>query len=397
MNTAAIKDWEKKRPATVQNNSNISKRQRRRRRRPRSESSCTSKDTGAKAQETQTQHISESPPHQTNSNHSAAETRVSESDHIQSPSIDATNLPSVIVQISQHSSFERDLYIAYQSSLSTQGNSSSLVQHPDSGLGESSPEPETFATPAIEKDGIVPDSQSVPGSSSYVPPSSTSPDNTSIDQPPPTSEPQISSSAHINIASNFEIANSSAVGIGDSIEDANEHSSALEVAESPLSVHTSQRSKSEPAPSSIETSTSTPSRAQPPSLPRSASDPAIYFRIDQQQTHRDNPVSEKDQSNHDQAVDDSSISDSQFRGHADFSEEHQRLSEVQVPGSTDSLPKQGLEEEAANSECSLVFQTQVPLAFASQGTRVSITSTGKSSQQFSIRIKDPKEFHLADP
>ena len=393
MNTAAIKAWEKKRPPTVQNNSNRSKRQRRRRRRPRSESSCTSKDIGAKAQETQTQH----PPHQTNSNHSAAKTRVSESDHIQSPSIDAANLPSVIVQISQHSSFERDLYITYQSSLLTQGNSSSLVQHPDSGLGESSPEPETSAAPAIEKDGIVPDSQSVPGSSSYVPTSSTSPDNTSIDHPPPTSESQISSSAHINIACNFELSNSSAAGIGNSIEDVNEHSSALEVAESLLSVHTSQRSKSEPAPSSIGTSTSTSSRAQPSSSPRSASDPAKYIRIDQQQTHRDNPVSEKDQSNHDQAVDDSSIPGSQFRGHADFSEEHQRLSEVQVPGSTDSLPKQGLEDQAANSECSLVFQTQVPLAFASQGTRISITSTGKSSQQFSIRIQDPKEFHLADP
>lgn len=87
-----------------------------------------------------------------------------------------------MVQVSQHSSFDKDLYNTYQSSLSTQRNSSSVAQHPDSGLGDSSPEPETSATPVIEKDGIVPDSQSVPGSSSYVPTSSTYPQSTSVDQ-----------------------------------------------------------------------------------------------------------------------------------------------------------------------------------------------------------------------
>ena len=279
-----------------------------------------------------------------------------------------------MVQVSQHSSFDRDLYITYQSSLSTQGNSSSVAQHPDSGLGDSSPEPETSVTPAIEKDGIVPDSQSVPGSSSYVPISSTSPHSTGVDQSSLISPPE-----HISTAPNLELFNSSAVGIGDSIEDATEHSLVLEIAESPLSVRTSQRSRSEPAPDLIQPSISIPFRAEPPSLPRSASDPGAHFRINQQQIHRNKPIFEKNQGDHGQPVEDSLFSESQIHDHADFSKQRERLSEVQVPGSTDSLPKQGFERVTSNSEPSLLFQTQVPLAFASQGTRVSITPAGKSS------------------
>ena len=278
------------------------------------------------------------------------------------------------MQVSQHSSFDRGLYNTYQSSLSTQRNSSSVAQHPDSGLGDSSPEPETSAAPVIEKDGIVPDSQSVPGSSNYVPTSSTYPQSTSVDQ-----SSLISQSEHISTASNLELFNNSAVSIGDSIEDATEFSLVLEIAESPLSIRTSQRSRSEPAPDLIQPSISIPSRAEPPSLPRSASDPGAHFRINQQQIHRDKSIFETDQSNHGQSVEGSLSSESPFHGHADFSEQRQRLSEVQVPGSTDSLPKQGFKGEASSSEPSLVFQTQVPLAFASQGTRGSITPAGKSS------------------
>lgn len=64
------------------------------------------------------------------------------------------------MQVSQHSSFDRDLYVAYQSSLSTQGNASSLLLHPESGSGKSLPP----ATLLSYSNGIIPDSQSLPGS-----------------------------------------------------------------------------------------------------------------------------------------------------------------------------------------------------------------------------------------
>lgn len=72
------------------------------------------------------------------------------------------------VQISQHSSFERDQYIRYQSSLSTQGALSLLSPRPDSELGESSPSSISSLEKA-DQNGIVPDSQSLAGSFDYVP------------------------------------------------------------------------------------------------------------------------------------------------------------------------------------------------------------------------------------
>lgn len=99
----------------------------------------------------------------------------SEDDNLQNNTLEnsvrlplSANLPDFAVQISQHSSFERDQYIRYQSSLSTQGPISSLPPHRDSGLGESSPSSILISDKA-DQTGIVPDSQSLPGSSSYVP------------------------------------------------------------------------------------------------------------------------------------------------------------------------------------------------------------------------------------
>lgn len=85
----------------------------------------------------------------------------------------SATLPDFTVQISPHSSFERDQYILYQSSLSTQGALSSLPPHQDSGLGESSPSSILISEKADQND-IVPDSQSLAGSSSYVPSTSAS-------------------------------------------------------------------------------------------------------------------------------------------------------------------------------------------------------------------------------
>lgn len=77
------------------------------------------------------------------------------------------------VEISQHSSFDRDQYTHYQSSLSTQGFSSSLLFQ-DSKLGDSSAPPGGSRPTQVYSDSIVPDSKLLPGSSSYVPTSSNS-------------------------------------------------------------------------------------------------------------------------------------------------------------------------------------------------------------------------------
>lgn len=105
--------------------------------------------------------------------HQVQESVIGES---QEPTLPALELPQIAIQISQHSSFPRDQYILYQSSQSAQGLSSSQLLHQDSGLGESSPPPELLVPTTFGEDGIVPDSQAVPDSSSYVPTSSKSVD-----------------------------------------------------------------------------------------------------------------------------------------------------------------------------------------------------------------------------
>ncbi len=85
--------------------------------------------------------------------------------------------------ISQHSSFERDDYIRYQSSLSSANITCSLLQHQDSGIGKSSSSSGGLGPDKIERDCVIPDSQPLPGSSSYVPTASTSTGIGSLNQP----------------------------------------------------------------------------------------------------------------------------------------------------------------------------------------------------------------------
>ena len=80
----------------------------------------------------------------------------------------------MIVLISQHSSFEREEYLRDQPSLSGTDNTSSLLQHDDSGIGESSPSSESSVPDKLDRGGVIPDSQSLPDSSTYVPSSNTS-------------------------------------------------------------------------------------------------------------------------------------------------------------------------------------------------------------------------------
>ena len=360
MNTAAVKAWEQKQSSTLQGISGRLKRQRRRRRRPGANTNCTTTDIAVETRRPQPQHISETPSHKTNNsdspNHNGSTSSILE----QTPSHSTSNIPNIVVQISQHSSFDRDLYIAYQSSLSTQGHSSSLPSHPGSGLGE--PPPPSAASPSYSN-GIVPDSQSFPGSSSYQPTSSVSLAVLGADQAPLTHQSR-------NLPKNTR----GVVEAKDSIED----SSAVVVTASQPSIIASERSKSEPAPNTTLSSSALSYENRHPSLPHSTSDPTSTYHYQ----HRHRAVVSEQPSDHHISPDQGIQSPTDFRsphqGEVRHTQQHQKSSEVQVPGSADRSSHQSHAVDNSPAR-SLVFQTQVPLAFASQGSRVSITPAGSSS------------------
>ncbi len=364
MNTAAVKAWEQKQSSAFEGNLDRPKRQRRRRKRPGANRDCTTSDIAVVTQRPHHQQISETPSRERDCsdspNHNRDTSRVSKQ-------ASTFNPPSITVQVSQHSSLDRDLYIAYQSSLSTQSNLSSLIPRQNSRDRESTP----------ECNGTIPDSQSLPGSSSYQPTSSTSLVVLGADQAPLAHQTSLHNSTDLE-SSSGELARSN-----DSIED----SSAFVVAASQASIIESERSKSEPAPNTTESSSGSPFGARFPSLPRSTSDPTSTFH---HQHRRGAIVSEHPRKHH-------IIYDQVIRGTADFQSPHQsgvgqtqqrqRSSEIQVPGSADRSSHQSHNSSAH----SLVFQTQVPLAFASQGSRVSITSVG----MFSSHVVLSKQFRVS--
>lgn len=172
VNTAAIKVWKKSGIAVPRSSYSRPRRQRRRRRRPASVRDRTATDIGVQKISPQVRYISETSSRKSYSSSEQALNKASTSIDNQSPSFDNSNCPDVVVQVSQHSSLDRRLYTVYQSSLSSKEVSSSLPQDPDSGPGESSPEPHTSPPVATQGNTIIPDSQSLPGSSTYAPTSS---------------------------------------------------------------------------------------------------------------------------------------------------------------------------------------------------------------------------------
>ena len=289
----------------------------------------------------------------------------------QASSHSASNPPNIIVQISQHSSLDRDLYVAYQSSFSLQGTSSlsSSQTHPNSGFEGSLPPTTEFPG---DSNGIIPDSQSLPGSSSYAPPSSTPLALLGADQAPQTQKFRVSQNS-----TDLESSTGGIAEANNSIED----SSVAVVASSQYSVINSERSRSEPAPNTKASSTSL-SGARLPSLPRSISDPHSY-----NDQHRRRAFVSKYEKDHRITRDrvSQSLADVQSPQHTQVprTQQRQSSSEVQVPRSA---------EKNAGSDCTskcspapiFNFQTQVPLAFASQGSRVSITSAGTSSRELTL-------------
>ena len=365
MNTAAVKAWERQFSSPLPSVSNRPKRQRRRRKRLGANRGCTLSDIAVELPGPQPQHISETPSHRTGSSVSPDQEKITARVVEQSSSHLRSN---IIVQISQHSSLDRDLYIAYQSSLSSEQTSSLVVPHKSSGLEGSSP-PTTDLL--VDSDGIIPDSQSLPGSSSYRPTSSLSLVVLGADQAPLNHQSRVLQLNNINLESSISAVTESSGSIG---------GSSVVIPASQPSFAASERSRSEPAPSPSRSSLASSFGPRLPSLPRSASDPNSNYH--DQHIHQafiaqhpsDQFVA------HDQAIQGPTNFQSAHQTPAGYTQQGQKPSEVQVAGSADqnSYRSHVVDDNPTND---LIFQTQVPLAFASQGSRVSILSAGVSSSK----------------
>ena len=333
MNTAAVSAWEQIRLSSLKSSSNKPRRQRRRRRQLGATRDCTSSDTAVGLQRPLPQQLSKKPPSKRSSSVSPKDSK--NTGRALKQSSPRCNRPDITVQVSQHSNFDRDLYVAYQSSLSTQGTSSLPIPYPISRLNNSSI-CLTIDSP-LDSQGIIPDSQSLPGSSSYIPTSSTSLAVLGADQ-----APLIKKSLVLKNNTDLE----SSIGVPAEVYDSIGGSSVVIVGASQPSAITSERSRSEPISNTAESSAS-PSGRRLPLPPRSISDPSSKYN----RQYRDQVL----------------VSE-----HPKY-QQPQETSEVQVPGSTErsSYRYHNLDGSPARS---LNFLTQVPLAFASQGSRVSIVS-----------------------
>ena len=379
MNTAAVKAWEQKKSPSLQ--SIRSKRQRRRRRRPGAKSCCTTSDVAVETQRPRSQHISETYSHKTNSSDFPNDNGSISRSPVPVSVLSSFRPTKITVQISQRSNLDRELYIAYQSSLSTQETPPFLSNSSSGTEGFTAPPAASLAT---DSNGIVPDSQSLPGSSSYQPTPSTSLAVLGVDQAPLTQQSFVLHNNTDTESSTGEVAE-----VNDSIEEF----SVAAVASQP-SLIPSERYKSEPAPSTTESSSASSFGARFPSLPRSTSDPTSAY--DDQRRRRAFVFHDL---GHSHIIRDNLFqipldSQSSHETRAGKTQQRQRPSEIQVPGSSDRSSHQShkVADSAAHSP---VFLTQAPLAFASQGSRVSITSAGTSCsnpelpQQFRVRIYDP--------
>lgn len=184
----------------------------------------------------------------------------------------SATLPNFTVQISHHSSFERDQYIRYQSSLSTQGALSSLAPtpHQDSGLSESSSS-SILISEETDQNDIVPDSQSLPGSSSYVPSKTVSEVTSSYELAGPTT---IVHSSRIADSSDF---NFSSLREPEPTQTGDALSSSIVSASEGLTV-SSQRSRSAPLqPSSAASRNPSSRRVAIVQLSSSVSNPSLVI------------------------------------------------------------------------------------------------------------------------
>lgn len=355
MNTAAIRVWESRQTSSRTTSHNRSRRQRRGKRRPGPRRGTSNPDSSVPSPNHQVQDSRQIRSGSTTGSVSRPASESSRVGNSQHRSLGISGVPRVLVQISQHRDFDKDLYVTYQSSSSTQATQSAAQQSLSSSCGP------TWGTVTSslgigESSGIVPDSQSLPGSSSYVPTASTSRDLNITNSLDPTSSVRNQERTPA-AASDAGLVSPVRVVSNNSIEDF----SGIVVLASQPSTESSQRRKSAPPPSSADTSSLLLLGDQPPSLPRSASDPATNCRLDRQVQDKDSFITRFANTRRrvNRVIQDSSQSLSSSQ--AKDSGSPLQLVEIQVPGSIEQRSFKSVRVDPESAESSLVFQTQVPL------------------------------------
>ena len=259
--------------------------------------------------------------------------------HTISSSLDITQFPDVAVQIEPRYSLDKEAYIAYRSSLSTQEASKSAGPHSDSGFEEPTSREDSPYRRRQARSIIVPDSQTVPGNSAYVPDQSTSDECAGSSQALVSANPPVTSSEVVIPASQ-------------------------------PSKSASERRGSEPAPHRRETSYTSSSEFVSPPLLHIASDPEALletsrgYRFIPRQRRNRRIISDSSNPSQD------SPPSHKFEVPLQSIEPFEDISQVQIPGSEARFPLTE-EGDSGSPVHSPVFATQAPLALRRPTTETS--------------------------
>ncbi|KAL9126486.1 MAG: hypothetical protein Q9217_004468 [Psora testacea] len=177
---------------------------------------------------------------------------------------DSTTIPNQIVGVSQHSNLDRDLYVVQQSSPSSQETTTSVIEDSTSLLESRSASLQSASRELGATKDIVPDSQSLLDSSSYVP-------TTTVNDSVSHSVIRYTSVDAISLGSSSKIR----------AQDSTQRSSGCIVIANQDSRRSWRRSRSAPASTIPNSTASSLSTRTPPSFPRSVSDPGHYYHSPQ--------------------------------------------------------------------------------------------------------------------
>ncbi|MCJ1434337.1 hypothetical protein MMC27_003704 [Xylographa pallens] len=178
--------WE---PKSYANAEAVAAWKQKRRKRKQSKSNRSTRSTASPATSVDTQTATESPPritrsrrrlivdpssspvvnHQQRQEPATQEVPSTVDSQSSSPSGPAIAQPGLAIEISPHSSFRSSQFVYYPVALSSQLQEYTQQDQVDSGIGESPP-PQPYRSPyvALDRNGIIPDSQSLPNSASYI-------------------------------------------------------------------------------------------------------------------------------------------------------------------------------------------------------------------------------------
>lgn len=256
-----------------------------------------------------------------------------------SSSVDISNFPDVAVQIEPLGTLDREAYITYSSSLSNQAPQKTAGPHSDSGFEESLSRETSPFHKKREQGIIVPDSQSVPGSSSLV---------------------------HIQDSSSGCARSPPAL----SSINPSKSSSGIVIPASQPSKGASERRGSEPVPNLGETTTTPPTEVTSPSLLQTASDPEAL-----RESRRARHFIPRQRPNRRVVIDSPSPSRASPPSHQpevlwQSIEPVEDITQVQIPGSESQIPFGG-DVDLESPVHSPIFATQVPLDHRRQSTQTS--------------------------